>query len=94
MDDLHGIVCRIILPPNAPIRQVDSLPYSSKDEAKRAACLKACIELHKRGALTNYLLPGLDDGKKKELARHCSESDNNDGKNVFVGTITKFLMLD
>lgn len=92
IDDLHGTICRIILPPNAPFRQVDSLPCSSKDEAKRAACLKACMELHKMGALTNYLLPGLDDENNKELAAHCSNSGNNhlnsandDGKVFFFG---------
>ncbi|XP_020265696.1 endoribonuclease Dicer homolog 4-like isoform X2 [Asparagus officinalis] len=78
IDDIHGTICRVILPSNAPVRQVDSLPCSSKDEAKRAACLKACIELHKKGALTNYLLPGLDDGKRKILATNCSESQNSD----------------
>lgn len=79
MDDLHGTICRIVLPPNAPIRRVNSLPYSSKDEAKRAACLKACIELHKKGAMTDYLLPGLNEGTKKgqATATHCSKSDNS-----------------
>lgn len=77
IDDLHGTICRIILPPNAPIRRVDSLPYSSKDQAKRAACLEACIELHKKGALSDYLLPGPDDRKKKGVATRDSKSDNN-----------------
>ncbi|KAG0494006.1 hypothetical protein HPP92_005000 [Vanilla planifolia] len=58
IDDKDGTVCRLILPPNAPLRQVDSLPCASKDEAKRAACLTACRELHERGALTDFLLPG------------------------------------
>ncbi|XP_077223182.1 dicer-like 4 isoform X2 [Tasmannia lanceolata] len=73
-DDSGGTVCRIILPPNAPIRQIDSLPCPSKDEAKRIACLKACTELHARGALTNYLLPGSDDDTKEEFVERTSES--------------------
>ncbi|XP_077222093.1 endoribonuclease Dicer homolog 4-like [Tasmannia lanceolata] len=73
-DDSGGTVCRIILPLNAPIRQIDSLPCPSKDEAKRIACLKACTELHARGALTNYLLPGSDDDTKEGFVEHTSES--------------------
>ncbi|CAA6661652.1 unnamed protein product [Spirodela intermedia] len=43
-EDLSGTICCICLPPNCPIRQVESLPLASKQAAKRAACLKACIE--------------------------------------------------
>ncbi|XP_043720331.1 endoribonuclease Dicer homolog 4-like isoform X1 [Telopea speciosissima] len=57
-DDVEGILCHIILPSNAPIHKVEGAPQPSKDLAKRNASLKACQELHKLGALTDYLLPG------------------------------------
>ncbi|XP_009418500.3 endoribonuclease Dicer homolog 4 isoform X1 [Musa acuminata AAA Group] len=77
VDDLNGTICRIILPPNAPLRQVDGLPCSSKDEAKRNACLKACKELHERGALTDYLLPDINPRRKIGPATHHSEYNSN-----------------
>ncbi|XP_073000978.1 endoribonuclease Dicer homolog 4-like isoform X2 [Typha latifolia] len=70
IDDINGIICRIILPPNAPFREVDSLPCLSKDVAKRNACLKACEDLHERGALTDFLLPGIGPGKNEGSATH------------------------
>ncbi|KAL4181409.1 hypothetical protein AMTRI_Chr12g271070 [Amborella trichopoda] len=56
-DDNRGVICRVVLPPSAPCHSIDSAPCPSREDAKRAACLKACIELHKMGALTDYLLP-------------------------------------
>ncbi|KAL0915263.1 hypothetical protein M5K25_015666 [Dendrobium thyrsiflorum] len=82
IDDTDGTICRLILPPNAPLRQVDSLPCASKDEAKRAACLNACIELHKRGALSDFLLPGFSNTKKNESTTHSSESEYNEDENL------------
>ncbi|XP_074579672.1 endoribonuclease Dicer homolog 4 isoform X2 [Curcuma longa] len=76
IDDLDGTICQIILPPNSPIREVDSLPCTSKDEAKRIACLKACEELHKRGALTNYLLP-VPTAEEKDGSQTKNGSQNN-----------------
>ncbi|XP_042377592.1 endoribonuclease Dicer homolog 4-like isoform X1 [Zingiber officinale] len=80
IDDLDGTICQIILPPNSPIRQVDSLPCTSKDEAKRIACLKACKELHKRGALTNYLLPVSTAEEKNGSQNHLSGNNNNNNE--------------
>lgn len=65
--DDGGIVCYIILPSNAPIHQLVSAPHPSKEAAKRDACLKAIEELHKRGALSDYLLPECDNAKKLEV---------------------------
>ncbi|KAF9614411.1 hypothetical protein IFM89_018556 [Coptis chinensis] len=59
--DTKGTLCRVILPSNAPIHQVDCPPQSSKEKAKKIGCLRACKELHAVGALTDYLLPGQDD---------------------------------
>lgn len=79
IDDINGIICRMILPPNAPFRRVESLPCASKDEAKRNVCLKACKELHEKGALTDYLLPGLSSGKKNGSTAHHSGCNSNEG---------------
>ncbi|KAG2573270.1 endoribonuclease Dicer homolog 4 isoform X3 [Panicum virgatum] len=73
VDDVEGIVCRLILPPNAAFRQVNSQPCPSKDEAKRDACLKACIRLHELGALTDFLLPGQGSRKTKVSTIDISE---------------------
>nr|CAD1831898.1 unnamed protein product [Ananas comosus var. bracteatus] len=82
IDDSNGIICRMILPPNAPFRQVESLPCASKDEAKRNACLKACKELHEKGALTDYLLPGRSSGKKNGSTAHHSGCNSNEDENL------------
>lgn len=79
MDDKDGTICRVLLPPNASLRQVDSLPCASKDEAKRAACLNACIELHERGALSDFLLPGFSNTKNNESANHFTENACSEG---------------
>ncbi|KAG2567328.1 hypothetical protein PVAP13_7NG350064 [Panicum virgatum] len=73
VDDVEGVVCRLILPPNAAFRQVNSQPCPSKDEAKRDACLKACIRLHELGALTDFLLPGQGSRKTKVSTIDISE---------------------
>lgn len=77
-EDLTGTICYIYLPPNCPIRRVESLPLSSKQDAKRDACLKACIELHALGALTEYLLPASRD-QKPESTEVPYESDCEEG---------------
>ncbi|KAJ3679169.1 hypothetical protein LUZ60_017180 [Juncus effusus] len=75
MDDLQGVICRIILPPNAAVRQVDSEPCPSKDLAKRNACLIACERLHDLGALNEYLLPDVV-SKKSGASSHLSTASN------------------
>lgn len=71
-----GTVCQILLPSNAPIREVKGAPQSSKNAAKRDACLEACKKLHELGALTNFLLPEQDDNEDLESS---SDSDSSDG---------------
>ncbi|OQU81937.1 hypothetical protein SORBI_3006G142775 [Sorghum bicolor] len=78
VDDIDGIVCRLILPPNAAFRQVNGQPCPSKDEAKRDACLKACIKLHELGALTDFLLPGQGSRKMKVSTTNISESNKDE----------------
>ncbi|KAM0886804.1 hypothetical protein ACQ4PT_029462 [Festuca glaucescens] len=75
IDDTEGIICRVILPPNAAFRQVDGQSCKSNDEAKRDACLKACMQLHELGALTDFLLPG--SGSRKNKVSTTNGSTNN-----------------
>ncbi|KAL6652413.1 hypothetical protein ACP70R_011338 [Stipagrostis hirtigluma subsp. patula] len=82
VDDVEGIVCRLILPPNAAFRQVDGQPCPSKDEAKRDACLKACMKLHALGALTDFLLPGSGSRKIKASTTNISASNKADDESL------------
>lgn len=77
-DDSEGTVCRIILPSNAPIHNIVGTPQSSIEDAKKDACLKAIEELHKLGALSEFLLPQQEDTNELELV--SSDSDNCEGK--------------
>ncbi|KAF9438743.1 Dicer-like protein 1 [Entomortierella beljakovae] len=72
-------MCELTLPVNAPFRQVQSDPASTKAMAKKSATFKACEALHAAKALNDHLLPAvattleeeesegplLDDGKEK-----------------------------
>ncbi|XP_030546666.1 dicer-like protein 4 [Rhodamnia argentea] len=73
-DDLGGTVCHIILPSNAPIHQIVSTPRLSMEAAKKDASLQAIEELHKLGALDDFLLPQRDDGKLEEMISFDSDS--------------------
>ncbi|KAF5182541.1 Dicer-like protein, partial [Thalictrum thalictroides] len=81
-DDNGGVFCRIVLPSNAPIHQVDSPPQSSKQNAKKIACLRACKELHLLGALTDHLLPVQDDKLNEESVESdsCEVADSSRGE--------------
>ncbi|KQJ83511.1 hypothetical protein BRADI_5g15337v3 [Brachypodium distachyon] len=78
IDDTEGIICRVILPPNAAFRQMDGQPCQSKDEAKRDACLKACMKFHELGALTDFLLPGPGSRKNKASSPNGSASNKEE----------------
>lgn len=75
------MVCKIILPANAPIHQIVSSAQSSTESAKRDACLKACQALHEVGALTDYLLP---EGNENyvDLNENLSDFDTSDGQGM------------
>lgn len=77
-DDVGGTVCHIILPPNAPIHQIVSTPRLSMEAAKKDASLQAIEELHKLGALDDFLLPQRDDDKIEEMVI-SSDSDSFEG---------------
>ncbi|KAL9399688.1 hypothetical protein Peur_008649 [Populus x canadensis] len=73
-DDSEGTVCHIILPSNAPTHKIVGTPQSSIEVAKKDACLKAIEQLHKLGALSEFLLPQQEDTNELELV--SSDSDN------------------
>ncbi|XBJ03091.1 hypothetical protein VPH35_022331 [Triticum aestivum] len=82
IDDTEGIICRVILPPNAAFRQVDGQPCQSNDEAKRDACLEAYVKLYELGALTDFLLPGSGSGKNRASTTNGSASNSHDDESL------------
>uniref|UniRef100_A0A453CF00 Dicer dsRNA-binding fold domain-containing protein n=1 Tax=Aegilops tauschii subsp. strangulata TaxID=200361 RepID=A0A453CF00_AEGTS len=82
IDDTEGIICRVILPPNAAFRQVDGQPCQSNDEAKRDACLEALVKLYELGALTDFLLPGSGSRKNKASTTNGSASNSHDDESL------------
>ncbi|KAL5774848.1 hypothetical protein ACOSP7_012405 [Xanthoceras sorbifolium] len=83
-DDLGGMVCNITLPSNAPIHQVVGIPQSSREAAKKEACLKAIEELHKLGALDDYLLDEQKNANEEESELESSDSDSCEGEDSRV----------
>ncbi|GAB2300240.1 endoribonuclease Dicer, variant 2 [Dionaea muscipula] len=81
VDDVDGTVCHVILPANAPIHQIASIPQSSIEAAKKDACLNACKELHQIGVLSDYLLPYLDTVEEGS-ALDVSDSDSGDDEDA------------
>lgn len=79
-DDLGGTICHIIFPANAPTHQIVGTPQSSMEAAKKDACLKAIEELHKLGALNDYLLPQEDNATEDEPMLLSSDSDSDEGE--------------
>lgn len=61
------------------MHQIVSTPQSSMEDAKKDACLKAIEELHKLGALNDYLLPQQDNANVEELVLDSSDSDSIEG---------------
>ncbi|KAJ0089697.1 hypothetical protein Patl1_14811 [Pistacia atlantica] len=80
-DDLGGTVCHIILPSNAPTHRIVGTPQSSIEAAKKDACLKAIEELHKLGALNDYLLPDGGNENEEDGELDSSDSDGCEGEN-------------
>ncbi|KAF9129876.1 Dicer-like protein 1 [Mortierella sp. 14UC] len=52
-----GFICDLTLPPNAPIRLIQSDRTSTKQMARKSAAFKACEILHGLEALNDNLLP-------------------------------------
>ncbi|KAG0353421.1 Dicer-like protein 1 [Gamsiella multidivaricata] len=73
-----GFICDLILPPNAPIRIVQSDRTSTKSMAKKSAAFKACEKLHSLHALNDNLLPIMVDLAKDEKPGEEKAVDNKD----------------
>lgn len=80
-DDLGGTVCHISFPSNSPIHQIVSAPQLSMENAKKDACLKAIEQLHKLGALNDFLLPE-QEAADEELVGVSSDPDSYEGRNL------------
>ncbi|KAL5698800.1 endoribonuclease Dicer [Ranunculus cassubicifolius] len=91
-DDNGGVICHIILPSNAALHEVRSPPQSSREKAKKIACLRACKELHVLGALTDHLLPVQDDEfeeESKESSTYTDESPRGELHEMLSPSILK-----
>ncbi|CAM6082260.1 unnamed protein product [Calypogeia fissa] len=63
-DGMH--VCTVRLPPNSIIPEVTGPPKRIQLLAKQVACLEACKKLHAQRAITDHLLPVIEDEKFDE----------------------------
>lgn len=79
LDDPEGTVCHVVLPSNAPMHQIVSTPQSSREAAKKDACLKTVEELHKMGAINDFLLPMQENVNPEEPMLDSSDSDSSEG---------------
>lgn len=59
-------VCRLILPPNGPFRELLGPPKRSQLLAKQSVCLEACKKLHHMEQITDHLLPTIEIEKPEE----------------------------
>ncbi|XP_021275641.1 dicer-like protein 4 isoform X3 [Herrania umbratica] len=91
-DDIGGTICNIVLPSNAPINQIASTPQSSVDAAKKDACLKAVEELHKLGALDDYLLPLQNNVFEEETVLESSDSGSSEADEDSRGELHEMLV--
>ncbi|KAF9615049.1 hypothetical protein IFM89_021620 [Coptis chinensis] len=53
--------CELTLPPSAPIQKLTGQQARNTHRAKQLACLEACKELHRSGALDDHLLPSVEE---------------------------------
>ncbi|KAF9576020.1 Dicer-like protein 1 [Mortierella alpina] len=78
-----GFVCDLTLPPNAPIRLLQSDHTSTKSMAKKSAAFKTCEKLHALGALDDHLLPVLPNADNDDAADDNVPADKNDKNKVY-----------
>ncbi|CAG8574135.1 14728_t:CDS:2 [Acaulospora morrowiae] len=55
--NIEGYICSLMLPSNAPVREVTGDISSSRNKAKKSAAFKACAQLYDKKELDNHLLP-------------------------------------
>ncbi|KAI1304584.1 Dicer-like protein 1 [Mortierella claussenii] len=73
-----GFICNLTLPPNAPLRTVQSDRASTKNMAKKSAAFKACQKLHVMGALNDNLWPIMTDILNDEDMEEFRAVDNRE----------------
>ncbi|KAF9989228.1 Dicer-like protein 1 [Mortierella antarctica] len=78
-----GFVCDLTLPPNAPIRLLQSDHTSTKSMAKKSAAFKTCEKLHTLGALNDHLLPVLPNADNDDAADDNAPVDKNDKNKAY-----------
>jgi hypothetical protein len=59
-------ICTLRLPPNSPIHGLTGSPRRSQLLAKQVVCLEASRVLHAMGAISDHLLPVIEDEKVDE----------------------------
>jgi endoribonuclease Dicer len=87
VDEFGGTICRITLPANAPISEIESSLLPSTEAAKKDACLKAVHELHNLGVLNDFLLPDSKDEIEDELSDDEFDFDNIKGEGCSRGDL-------
>ncbi|KAF9349509.1 Dicer-like protein 1 [Mortierella sp. NVP85] len=73
-----GFVCDLTLPPNAPLRVIQSDYTSTKNMARKSAAFKACEKLYSLGALTDNLLPLMSGAAQKDDSEETTAADVKD----------------
>lgn len=66
-----GCTCRILLPANAAVREVESPICRSKIRAKQMAAVIMCRRLYQAKSLNDYLLPVVE-VRKREKHRYVN----------------------
>lgn len=66
LDMEGGFKCKLSLPPIAPVQDIVGPLSRNTNLAKQLACLEACKELHKRGALDDHLQPLVEDPMEQD----------------------------
>ncbi|KAH7307115.1 hypothetical protein KP509_22G046500 [Ceratopteris richardii] len=72
-------VCKLILPSNAPFRELTGPTRMNRTLAKQLTCLEACKILHSMGQLSDHLLPVSDvDVPEEEKVMNLAGKDDSD----------------
>ncbi|XP_058102614.1 endoribonuclease Dicer homolog 2 [Magnolia sinica] len=77
--------CTLHLPKSCPIQTI--VVHGQHDMLKQTACLEACKKLREIGALTDYLLPELDETKAKDGQETGGVSYEDEQVDYFPGEL-------
>ncbi|KAI9317068.1 dicer-2 protein [Dichotomocladium elegans] len=70
-----GFTCKVSLPSNAAVREVESPIARTKARAKRIAAFEVCKELHRKGVLNDHLMP--NSSRREILGEMGPQYDEN-----------------